>query len=370
MKKVFALTAAVIFLWSLSPVFIKPAVRGGVAPFALTAYGTATAVVFLAAVTLVRRRIGAAAALVRHNGGLLLAMAISGWVVYPLLFYPAYLHMPASHAFLINYLHPIFTILFGRPVAIKVMRRWFRVKKNEANEPTAPPVASLILPVGLCFGGVAVIALSGAGGDGAGEPFATRILWSLLLAVAAASWGLYSNLRRNLRGPDGEVLSGADDIATLWASAIAAAMLFATSLAAGNAGSAASDGGSFADSFLRGLGGCDVAWNSPCEWVIAFFGPIELPAFVPILGSGLLVMGMGYTLWLVALSTAAKAGAEHLVPPMIFVVPILGILWSALLLGEPVTLAAVIGAAMIIGGNVWLRLAEEATRRSGHGKQE
>jgi drug/metabolite transporter (DMT)-like permease len=55
---------------------------------------------------------------------------------------------------------------------------------------------------------------------------------------------------------------------------------------------------------------------------------------------------------------------------MIFVVPILGILWSALLLGEPVTLAAVIGAAMIIGGNVWLRLAEEATRRSGYGKQE
>ncbi len=364
MKKVLGLTVSVIFLWSLSPALIKPAVRGGVSPLALTAYGTAAAFAFLAAATLARGRMGAAVAIARRNAGLLLAMAVSGWIVYPLLFYPAYRYMPAGHAFLINYLHPIFTMLLGRPAAAGVFRRAFRAKEPAGGAPPAPPFISLAIPVALCFGGVAVVALAGTEGDGAEGSFAARMLWSFLLAVAAASWGLYSNLRRNLRGQEGEPVSGADDLATLWAAGLAAAMLFAISMAVGGAGSA-TGGGSFADAIRQDLGDGSVAWDSPCVWIVAAVGPVELPALVPVLGSGLLVMGIGYTLWFSALSTAARAGAEHLVPPMIFAVPILGMAWSALLLGEPLSSAAILGAAMIIGGNAWLHISGDRRRRGG-----
>ncbi|MCX7805935.1 MAG: DMT family transporter, partial [Planctomycetota bacterium] len=262
MKKVLGLTASVVLLWSLSPVFIRPAVRGGVPPLALTIYGTAAAFGFLAAVTLARGRMRAAVALARRNGGLLLAMAISGWIVYPLLFYPAYRYMPASQAFLINYLHPIFTMLLGRPAAVGVMRRIFRVKEADDGARPAPSLASLAFPVALCFGGVAVIALAGGEGAGAEGSFADRVLWSFLLAVAAVSWGLYSNLRRNLRGPGGEAISGADDLATLWAAGLAAAMLLAIPAAAGGAGPVPG-GGSFADAIRRDFGDRSVAWDSP-----------------------------------------------------------------------------------------------------------
>ena len=172
----------------------------------------------------------------------------------------------------------------------------------------------IALGLGLCLGGVAVIATEGR---------ATALVeWRLSLGALAAliavtAWAVYSNLGRFVAVRPGGDPSGL---------AVMAALL-------GAAGHLAPPTGFVVMLHFASLG--SAATN---VWVI-------------IATMAVLNYAVGYTCWLHALELGLREGEAHRLPPLSYLLMVTAIAGGWLLLHEPVRPIFWIGAAFIAAGN-------------------
>jgi len=89
-----------------------------------------------------------------------------------------------------------------------------------------------------------------------------------------------------------------------------------------------------------------------CLAIIGRFGVLmNLPAYAVVLAcvSGIIGLGFGDTLYMMSLKLIGVARAV----PITCVYPLFNLLWAVFLVGEPITLSVVLGAATIVFG-IWL----------------
>lgn len=337
MRRAYAYTLVIVLFWGTSLVTNKAlllAQRGGqrLTPLQVAFWGIglgwATLLVALAA----RGRLRYLRLVPARGWAVLALMGFCGWAGYAVSLNYAFTRLPLPDAIVINYLHPVFVVLFQGPVFGGVVRRltgWEWVA--EARRPSA---ARLAAGLALCLLGVAVIATGGRLGSlgrGASAPGALAALF------AALCWGAYSNLGRFIppRRPGEPQLPS--DLQSLLAMSFGIVFL-AGALAAGRG--VVGPGGFTARLFLGSVGPAPVAaW-----WLLGVMG--------------VMVYGGSYTLWLHALELGARLGEAHKLPPITYLTPVFGVALGWLVLHEPFGPGFWQGAVLIAAGNavnVWRR---------------
>jgi drug/metabolite transporter (DMT)-like permease len=254
------------------------------------------------------------------------AMGLTGWLGYPVAINFAYTRLPLAEAMVIGNLNPVLTILFQGAFFGWLARRisgW-----EQAGKPGATaPVARLALGLGLCLGGVAVIATEGR---------ATALVeWRLSLGAlaalfAATAWAVYSNLGRFVAVRPGGDPRGLADVQNFGAMTVGLAVMAALLGAAGH---------------LAPPTGFVVALH------FASLGSAATDVWVIIATMAVLNYAVGYTCWLHALELGLREGEAHRLPPLSYLLMVTAIAGGWLLLHEPVRPIFWIGAAFIAAGN-------------------
>lgn len=355
MRRAYLLTLTAVVGWSVGPVCGKALLQaqgpsGHPHPLQVAFWAIAFGWVFLFGYLAVRRRL-------RHLGDfdwrgwvILALMGFFGWAGYAGSLNVALARLAVPDAIVINYLHPVFTVVFQGAwfaVIVRPVSRW----EDAGDQRHRPRAVSLAAGMGSCLLGVAVRATHGQLGALGHMPSAVGAAAALFAAFA---WGVYSNLGRFVavrshRGhrvavprpgcrDGGPPKAGlATDVQTFAAMTIGLAML-AAALVVGRM--------------------LVPPWGWQAQFLLLGSRPVGVSAWQLAGVMGLALYCIGFTAWLAALDSGRQAGAPHRLPPLTYIAPILGILLARVLLNEPLGPGFWQGAALIAVGNAVIALGQ------------
>jgi drug/metabolite transporter (DMT)-like permease len=342
LKRAYAYTLLVVISWGISLPTTKAllmAVRGEhrLTPLQVAFWSVAVGWLALLVVLAIRRRLGALSDVSSRGWAVLVAMGFFGWAGYLVALNVAFVRLPLPDAIVINYLHPVFVVLFQGALFGSAVGRF--VRWEHAAPRRRVRAWQIGSGLGLCLLGVATIATEGK----LSELGALRSSVGAAAALfAALSWGVYSNLGRfvAVRGGRSSALTG--DVQTWVAMTFGLAMLLAA-LAVGSGPA------------------------SPSGYVASVYLGSSLPhhvsAWVLIGILGVVVYCGGYTLWLVALALGRQARGDHKLPPLTYMTPVLAVALGWIFLHESPGAGFWWGAALIALGNLAIAVDWLPTRK-------
>jgi drug/metabolite transporter (DMT)-like permease len=342
-RRAYAYTAFVVLSWALSMPTTKAllnAEREGVAltPLQVAFWAIGVGWVSLLLVLVGRKRLRHVPAVAARGWIVLFAMGFFGWAGYVVALNIAFTKLPLPDAIVINYLHPVFVVIFQGAAFASVVR--LISGPSPVSEVQArPPRTWMALGLIACLLGVAVIATGGrllSLGETASSAGVAAALF------AAFAWGVYSNLGRFVTVKPGRAVVGMGDVQTWVAMTFALVMMGAMLVMRG---SAAPPVGYTTALFLAGK------------------GPLYVDAWYLIAGLGTVAYMGGYTLWLVALDIARREGEAHKLPALTYLVPVLSVALGWLLLRETFGEGFWQGAALIAAGNLTIVLSRPREAR-------
>ncbi len=331
MCKAYLYTLIAIFTWGASLAVNKAIVvaeRAGarLTPMQVACWCIAIGWLSLLLVVALRRRVGLLRQIHWRGALVLFAMGCFGWVGSVVLLNTAFARLPLPDAIVINYLHPAFTVAFQGPVFSSIVHRisGFEQPVDRSRRP-----GPLVMGVGLllCLLGVAFIAtegnLSSLGAVGSA-------VGALAALGAAVSWGIYSNLGRFVTMKPGRPAAGLSDLHTLAAQTCGLAIMI---LVLQVTGQETLPNGYYTTMFFFG------------------WGPERVNAWPLIIGMGVVVYCLGFTMWLYAMELGARAGVAHKLPPLAYLSPVLAVAVGWALLREGFGPGFWPGTALIVLGN-------------------
>ncbi len=333
MEYAWLLMAVVVIGWSVGPVGAKALLRGrGPAgpphPLQVALWAIAAGWVLLFLLLAARGRLAHLRDFSPRGWAVLLAMGFFGWAGYTVSLNYALARLPLPDAVIINYLHPVFTLLLqGAPFGL-VVRRVSGWEQPPPEGVSRPPWPRLAAGIALCLLGVAFVATGGRPASPVSPGFAGGAAAALF---AALFWGIYSNLGRFVALKPGLRPTGRADVQTFAAMSLGLAMLVAVLSAAG---------------MLRGPAGQHTAVY------FGNWGPASLGGWVVAAGMGLFLYCIGFTAWLAALEVGHAAGRAHQLPPITYLTPVLTILLGRLVLHDGFGPGFWPGALLILAGNL------------------
>ena len=337
MRRAYVYLALVLIGWSVGPVGSKALLRGGDVrhggphPLQVAFWAIAAGWVLLFALLAARGRLARLHDFSGRGWVVLGAMGLFGWAGYAWSLNFALSRLPLPGAVVINYLHPVFTVLFQGAMFGSVVRAVSRWEQTPDAVGRRQP-GRLALGMLLCLAGVAIVASRGRPGDLGSLRSAAGAGAALFAAVA---WGVYSNLGRFVAVKPGREAAGLADVQTFAAMTFGLLLL---GLALAATGMLRSPAGYHAALFLGRL------------------GPVTVSAWAVLAAMGLLLYCGGFTLWLAALELGRAAGEAHRLPPLTYLTPILTVTNGWLLLHEPFGPGFWAGAALIALGNLVTQL--------------
>jgi len=357
LRRAYLLTLIAVVGWSVGPVCGKALLQargpgGHPHPLQVAFWAIGAGWVFLFGYLAVRRRLGHLADVNWRGWVVLGLMGFFGWAGYAGSLNVALARLPVPEAIVINYLHPVFTVLFQPAwfgALVRPVSRW----EDAGDRWHRLHAVSLAAGMGSCLLGVAVIATHGQLGGLGHMPSAVGAAAALFAAFA---WGIYSNLGRFVAvRPDrgdrvtvprpgcrdgGPPKAGlATDVQTFAAMTLGLAML-AAALVAGRM--------------------LVPPWGWQAQFLLLGSRTVGVSAWQLAGVMGLALYCIGFTAWLAALDSGRQAGAPHRLPPLTYITPILGILLARLLLNEPLGTGFWQGAALIALGNAAIALGGRA----------
>ena len=280
----------------------------------------------------------------------LVAMGFFGWAGYAGSLNVAFVRLALPDAVIINYLHPVFTVIFQGAAfgaAARLISGWEETPDLAAR----PNALQMVVGLLLCLLGVAAVATRGDLGALAELRSAPGALAALFAAFA---WGVYSNLGRFVPVKPGRRHTDMADVQTFAAMTFGLLML-AVALAFGGE--------------LRAPSGYRVLLY------LGSLGPFHASAWYVVAAMGLLLYCGGFTMWLLALGLGRRAGEAYRLPPLTYLTPVLAVLLGRILLHDSVGPGFWQGAALIAAGNLVIVLrrglpraaqAVDETRRPSH----
>jgi len=335
LRRAYLLTLVAVAGWSVGPVCGKTLLKaegpgGHPHPVEVAFWAIAAGWVLLLGYLVARRRLRWLGELAWRGWIVLVLMGLFGWAGYAWWLNVALARLPVPDAIVINYLHPVFTVVFQGAMFGAVVRRvsgW-----EEAGERRRPRAATLGVALGLCLLGVAVMATHG-------HPSALGRVSSAAGAMAALfaafAWGVYSNLGRFVAVRGGRAQSVPADVQTVAAMTFGLAMLAAVLV-------------------TGGVSGTPSSWHA--QLLLPGSRSVDVSAWHVVGVMGLALYCIGFTAWLAALDAGRQAGAPHRLPPLTYFAPVLGIVLARLLLQEPFGAGFWQGAALIAVGNLVIAL--------------
>ena len=333
MRKAYAFTLLTAFIWGISLLLTKAllvASRGGLrlTPLQVAFYAMGPGWISLLAVMAARRRLPLIRRIRSRGWLVLIAMGFFGWAGYRVALNFAFVALPLPDAIIINYLHPMFVMLFqGSAFAALVGPLTGSSPPARANP--APSPARLASGLAVCLLGVVLIATHGRFSG------VSRLesAWGALAALFAAfSWGVYSNLDRFIPVKDGhDSQDMMPDVHSFLSMTFGMLMLAAVVLGAGE---------------LRSVAGYTT------NLYLGPLGPVTASAWALLTFLGVAVYCGSYTLWLSALEIGARYGEAEKLPPLTYLTPVFGVTLGWLVLHEPFGRGFWEGAALITVGNL------------------
>ena len=346
MRKAYLYTLLTVAAWAIGPVGSKALLlaRGPgppLRPLQVAFWAIAAGWVCLLALLAARGRLARLRDFPGRGWAVLVAMGFFGWAGYAGSLNFALARLPLPEAVIVNYLHPVFTVIFqgaGFGVVIRLLSGWEKAPDRSAS----PRWWRVALGLVLCLAGVAVVATGGSLAT-LGRSLSPALRQAPALAgvlaalFAAFSWGVYSNLGRFVRVKEGREASGLADVQTFAAMTFGLVML----------GGALSAGGQLV---------APVGYRASLFFLNS--GPAEVNAWLVIAAMGFVLYCSGFRLWLHALELGGLAGAPHKLPPLTYLTPVLSVALGWVVLRQPFTAGFWWGAALIATGNavnLWRR---------------
>jgi len=352
MLRAYLYTLIAVFTWGSSLAVNKAivvAARDGarLTPTQVAFWCIAIGWLSLLLVLLARRRLRLFRDIAGRGWIVLLAMGCCGWVGSVVFLNIAFARLPLPDAIVINYLHPAYTVAF-QGLSFSAIVRLISGSEQPVDRTRRPGPLALASGLLICLLGVAFIASKGrltSLGD-------IRSVTGALAALSAAiSWGIYSNLGRfvtmktgrhahNLPAgsPAGRAcppavwrVAGLSDLHTFAAMTFGLAIMALVLAVRGELGL---PNGYYTTMFLLGR------------------GPETVNAWPLIIGMGVVVYGLGFTMWLYAMELGARTGVAHKLPPLAYLSPVLGVAVSWALLREGFGPGFWPGTALIVLGNI------------------
>ncbi len=151
----------------------------GLSNMAVLGYGSAIGTLVLAGILTARGELGQIRDLNAGEAVRLLLLGTMGYFLYSVLYYRGITVLSSQTACILNYLWPLFTVLFSIPILGEKM--------------TLPKAAAILLS----FAGVMLVVLGGSSGAGQSSGSAMGVLCCIL---AAACYGLFNVLNKRLKG--------------------------------------------------------------------------------------------------------------------------------------------------------------------------
>jgi len=344
-KRAYLLMAVVIIGWSVGPVGAKALLHAAGAqpsphPLQVSFWAISAGWVLMLALLAVRGRLARLGDFTARGWLVLIAMGFFGWAGYASSLNYALRSLPLPDAVIINYLHPVFTVLFQGAIFGRLARGLSGWEQAQPMGMSRPPWARLGMGMALSLAGVAFIASGGRltallGGTGLPGLGPQPVAGALAALFAAISWGIYSNLGRFVSVKPGRQPSGAADVQTFAAMTLGLAMLAAALAAMG---------------MLRSPAG----YQTPLYFL--HWGPATVSAWAVAAGMGLLLYGLGFTLWLAALELGRAAGQAHRLPPLTYLTPVLAVTNGWIVLHEGFGRGFWWGGLLIAAGNLLIAL--------------
>ncbi len=339
MKRAYLYTLVVIATWAVSLVANKAMLlgrhgRAHLSPEQVAFWSIAVGWSVLLLLLAARGRLRWVMAPTRRGWLVLALMGLLGWSGYAVALNLAFSLLPLPDAIIINYLHPMFVVLFQGEAFGAVVRRlsgWERPPDRSGR----PRAARLAAGFALCLLGVGLIAFTPGGHQGLHA--GTRVALGAASALCAAfAWGAYSNLGRFVSFRPGTALEGASDLISFLA------MSFGVLLLAG---------------VLAVTGHLQLPLGYVTELHLrhALHGPV--PVWAIMLMTGVVVYAGGFTLWLFALEIGSQHGRAHALPPLTYLTPVLAVLLGWVVLLEAPGARFWPGAALIAAGNAVILLS-------------
>jgi len=336
-------TLLVVLSWGFSLAVNKAMLLGEregahLSPTQVAFWSIAIGWVALLALLTVRGRLGRVRDIAPRGWLVLVAMGCLGWAGYAVALNFAFTRLPLPDAIVINYLHPVFVVVF-QGSAFSRLVRWLSHSEQAPDRGRRPGPARMAAGLVLCLVGVAVIASEGRLGSLGHLRSAAGAGAALFAALA---WGVYSNLGRFVSVRAGHRMSGLADLHSFLAMSFGLVMMAGYLVAAGQSEP-------------------PVGYRTSL-WLLGR-GPVGVDVWALMAGMGVLVYCGGFTLWLHALELGASLGGAHKLPPLTYLTPVLGIALGWVLLREGFGPGFWEGAALIAGGNAVNLLARPGARR-------
>ena len=279
MNRSYLLSIITIILWG-STAAISSLMLESLSTLALVFYGSLTSACFLLALNLVTGRLRVMKSLRARDYLTMFIAGMLGIFLYNELLFFGMTRLLAQQAFIINYLWPIFIVIFS----CLLLKEKLTVIKS----------ASMLLS----FAGVAVVATGGNVSDLGNVDLAGI----LSCCLAAMCYGLFSVMTIKIQCDKFVAMM----IYYFFSTVAAAAVLL----------------------FAGGI-------------------PVLNAAQIPgILWTGVLIYGVAFSLWSIAIASGNTAKISNLA----YLTPFVSLVWIYFLLGEPITIASVVGLLIIIAG--------------------
>jgi drug/metabolite transporter (DMT)-like permease len=343
-SRAYLYTLVVVITWACSMAANKAALTGERAgahlhPLQAAFWGMCVGWVALAALLAARGRLHHLGDIAARGWAVLVAMGFFGWAGYVVALNVALVKLPMPDAVVINYLHPVFVLIFqgaafGR--LVRPLSGW----EGPLDRKHRPGPARLAAGLASCLLGVAVIATEGRLGKLGG-------LWTnagaLAALFAAFAWGVYSNLGRFVTLRPGRSSAGLSDVHSFLALTFGVGMLAAVLAKSGLTGVPR---GYFTSLFFFG------------------WGPAATEVWFVLVFLGVAVYCGGFTLWLYALDLGARQGIAHRLPPLTYLVPVLAVALGWVVLHASFGPGFWTGAALIAAGNLIIQWKARAPGRA------
>ena len=286
MNNAYGLAAISIFLWS-TVATISKLLLGSLTSFQVLWASMPFAILFLIFISVKTGNIKHLKKYKPKDYIISVLCGIPGTFFYYVFYYSATAIMPASQAFIVNYLWPIMSVVF----ACIILKEKLTVRKSIA--------------IFMSFLGVVIV----TGSDILNLEYST-IIGSVLCVFGAVSYGLFTALTRKFPY---------DKTLTLLLS-YSVTFIFTTIINGVK-------GDLFVPNLLQLTGFC---WN------------------------GMFTVAVGSTCWVMALASGKTAKISNLA----YITPFLSIIWTAIFLKEPITLSAIAGLSVIVGG-IFIQLKDK-----------
>jgi len=343
LRRAYTYTMLVVLTWGFSQVANKALLLARreevfLTPLQVAFWPVAVGWVALLLLLAGRGRLGRVRHVAPRGWMVLAAMGFFGWVGHSVGRNIAFKLLPLPDGIMINYLHPVFVVMFQGALFGAVARRvsgWERAQPGHGR----PSLSVLLAAVTLCLLGVAMIA---TGGKLTALGSMASLTGALAGVFGAFAWGVYSNLGRFVSvrpGREGEEITDVHSFAAMTVG------LFIMAAA------------------LAGSGALHLPSGYRMQLYLGALGPATVPAWPLIALHGVVVYCAGYTLWLYALAAGERAGGSHRLPLLTYLTPLLSISLGWVVLHESFGPGFWQGALLIAAGNV-VSLLGTAKRRT------